>query len=437
MFDDAIDVHRPLGTSMSNRRFLFLQGPHGPFFRQLARMLESGGSSCQRIAFNAGDAAFWWPKNGLIPFTAAEDEWSGFLIKALKDNDITDLVLYGEMRPRHKLALEIARTKNIRTHIFEEGYIRPYWITYERDGSNGNSPLLQIPQSAMRPTVPASPDLEAGTGWGDIRQHIFYGALYHAALMIGRHRFPNFKSHRNISVSREAWLNFVRFLAFPIHVIERRIATSAVKRSDYPFHLALLQLEHDASFQDHSRFKSMISFIDEVVDGFARGAQAHHHLVFKAHPLDDGRVDMRKAVRQAALRSNMTDRVHFIPGGKLAGLLDDALSAVTINSTAGQQVLRRGIPLKILGNAVYCQPGFGSDQSLSNFFRRPDTPDLEGYRDYRRYLLETCQVQGGYYSTVGRRRLMRRIVDMMLDDLGPYARRNLAAAPAQHISIVR
>ena len=29
-------------------------------------------------------------------------------------------------------------------HVFEEGYLRPYWITYERGGSNGNSALMGI-----------------------------------------------------------------------------------------------------------------------------------------------------------------------------------------------------------------------------------------------------------------------------------------------------
>ena len=34
--------------------FLFLQGPHGPFFRQLAGKLAAGGTGVRRIAFNPG-----------------------------------------------------------------------------------------------------------------------------------------------------------------------------------------------------------------------------------------------------------------------------------------------------------------------------------------------------------------------------------------------
>lgn len=41
------------------RKFLFLQGPHGPFFSELARQLEAAGALCHRVGFNRGDQAFW------------------------------------------------------------------------------------------------------------------------------------------------------------------------------------------------------------------------------------------------------------------------------------------------------------------------------------------------------------------------------------------
>jgi capsular polysaccharide export protein len=41
-----------------NRRFLFLQGPHGPFFHRLGKMLRLSGAEVWRVGFNAGDRAF-------------------------------------------------------------------------------------------------------------------------------------------------------------------------------------------------------------------------------------------------------------------------------------------------------------------------------------------------------------------------------------------
>ena len=62
-------------------------------------------------------------------------------------------------------------------------------------------------------------------------------------------------------------------------------------------------------------------------------------------------------------------------GGKLAGLLSQARSAVTINSTAAQQALWRGLPVKAMGRSVYAKPGLVSGQSLEDFLRRPAPPD--------------------------------------------------------------
>ena len=54
-------------------------------------------------------------------------------------------------------------------------------------------------------------------------------------------------------------------------------------------------------------------------------------------------------------------------GGKLAKILQQARSAVTVNSTAGQEALWRGIPLKLFGDAVYATAKFTSSQEISDF----------------------------------------------------------------------
>jgi capsular polysaccharide export protein len=164
----------------------------------------------------------------------------------------------------------------------------------------------------------------------------------------------------------------------------------------------------------------MTEFLSVVIDGFAAGAPPHHHLVFKAHPLEDGRTPLRTDIDRLAAEYGVADRVHFIPGGKLGPLLDVARSAVTVNSTAGQQVLWRGLPLRTFGEAVYAKPEFVSTQPLPDFFANPTRPDLRAYRDYRRYLLETSQVPGGFYSARGRRELLRHVTDMMLSADDPY-----------------
>ena len=129
--------------------------------------------------------------------------------------------------------------------------------------------------------------------------------------------------------------------------------------------------------------------------------------------------------------------MHFVRGGKLAQLLDEARSAVTVNSTAGQQALWRGLPLRTFGEAVYAKPEFVSSQPLEQFFAAPTRPDTRAYRDYRQFLLQTSQLVGGFYSMRGRRRLLQQVVDLMLAPEDPYQALAIGkAAPRKPLRVV-
>lgn len=426
-------------TTGDNRRFLFLQGPHGPFFRELGAMLRRAGADVWRVGFNRGDQAYWG-RDGFIPFTGAQEDWPAAVVAMFDRLAITDLVLYGDTRFIHAEAVRAARSRGICVHVFEEGYLRPWWVTYERGGSNGNSRLMELTVAQMRDALAAcDTDLvDAPTHWGDMRHHVWYGAAYHARVLLANRRYRGFRPHRALDVGAEFRLYLKRLLAMPLHAIERRAATWRVRTGGFPYHLVLLQLEHDSSFQMHSPFRTMTEFLSVAIRGFADGAPRHHHLVFKAHPLEDGRTRLKADIARLAAAAGVADRVHFIRGGKLAALLDHARSAVTVNSTAGQQVLWRGMPLKVFGAAVYDKPDFVSTQPLAEFFAAPTRPDLRAYRDYRRFLLETSQLPGGFYSAAGRRQLLRQVVDLMLSPEDPYTALIAGhAAPRQHLSVVR
>ncbi len=422
-----------------NRVFLFLQGPHGPFFHKLGKMLRAAGADVWRVGFNAGDRAFWFSPKSYIPFRGAQSEWAETFRTLVTEKGATDIVLYGDTRPIHAQAVEIARELGIGVHVFEEGYLRPYWVTYERGGSNGHSKLMDMSLEHMRQGLEHS-DMDAPlppARWGDTRHHVFYGALYHWFVMFRNGDYRNFKPHRALSVTKEFRLYLKRLLLMPFQAVDRGLATFRIRHGGFPYHLALLQLEHDSSFQEHSPFATMTEFLDVVIRGFAEGAPKHHHLVFKAHPLEDGRVPLRREIKRIAAELGLSKRVHYVRGGKLAALLNDVRSAVTVNSTAGQQVLWRGIPLKTFGRAVYDKPEFVSTQPLSEFFSAAKRPEHKAYQEYRRYLLETSQVPGGFYSARGRRQLMRMVVDMMLCGDDPYeALETGTAAPRQQLRLV-
>lgn len=420
--------------------FLFLQGPHGPFFHRLGRMLRAAGADVWRVGFNQGDSAFWHHRESYIAYTGTVEDWPGHLQSLIADKGVTDLVLYGDTRPIHSEAVTIAKARGLTVHVFEEGYLRPYWITYERGGANGHSRLMSTSVAQMRKALKRL-DLDlpdTPSKWGDMRQHIFYGALYHWFVMFLNMRYRHFRPHRNITVGRELWLYLRRITFMPFLWFDRVQATWRIKTGGFPYHLALLQLEHDASFRDHGPFDTMADFLAVLIEGFAEGAPAHHHLVFKAHPLEDGRVPIRQDIRRLAAKHGVSSRVHYVRGGKLARLLNDARSAVTVNSTAAQQALWRGLPLKAFGTAVYLKPEFVSTQTMEAFFTNPNRPDSRAYRDYRHYLLETSQITGSFYSSRGRRQLLRQVVDMMLSPEDPYDALDAGRpAPRQHLQVVK
>jgi capsular polysaccharide export protein len=402
-------------------------------------MLRRAGSTVWRVGFNSGDRAFWFHPPSFIPYLGTVEDWPATFDRLVAEKGVTDIVLYGDTRPVHAEAVTAARARGLMIHVFEEGYMRPYWVTYERGGTNGHSRLMEMSVADMQAAL-AQSDMEAPlppAHWGDMRQHVFYGALYHWFVMFTNRAYRNFRPHRALPVTKEFQLYLQRLLLMPFQAIERRIATARIRFGGFPYHLALLQLEHDSSFQMHSPFGSMTEFLAELLEGFAAGAPRHHHLVIKAHPLEDGRAAIRRELRRLSRQHGLQDRVHYVRGGKLAQLLTEARSAVTVNSTAAQQVLWRGIPLKVFGRAVYDKPEFVSAQPLADFFAAAERPDSRAYKDYRRFLLETSQVAGGFYSAKGRRQLLRQVVDMMLSPEDPYdALKSGTAAPRQQLRVV-
>ena len=375
------------------------------------------------MGFNPGDA-FFWRGDSYMPFHGSADELGPRIKQLIGDHGITDLVFYGSSRPIHQVARDVARDLGLTIHVFEEGYLRPYWITYERDGANGDSQVTRLTLEQMAAALEhGAPALtEAPDRWGDMRAHMFWGAAYHACLLVGGHLYPKFRPHRQPGVKGEFWLHLKRLIETPRRTFLRRMATARIRFGGFPFHLVLLQLAHDANFLDHGPFPDQAAFLETVFRSFAKGAPRHHHLVLKAHPLEDGREPLRPLIRRLTREHGLKGRVHFVTGGKLARLLNAARTAITVNSTSAEQALWRALPLKAFGNAVYNRPEFTSSQPLEAFFATPKAPDRTAYLTYRAFLLATSQVPGGYYGAISRRKLLRQIPDLMLAPESPYER---------------
>src|SRR5262249_29321674 len=121
--------------------------------------------------------------------------------------------------------------------------------------------------------------------------------------------------------------------------------------------LVPLQVNNDGQVRDHSRFRDMRHFLDEVVGSFADHAPPDLGLVVKHHPMDRAYTDYAGHIAQLAAKHRLQERLRYLHDPHLPTLLQHARGVVTINSTVGLQSLFHGTPVITLGESVYNVPG--------------------------------------------------------------------------------
>ncbi|MEO0496124.1 MAG: capsular biosynthesis protein, partial [Pseudomonadota bacterium] len=134
----------PFDAVSEKRTFLFLQGPVGGFFPRLASGLEAEGHKALRINLNTGDKLFW-RVGGAHNYRGSFENWPDYLADFLDRHGVTDILLLGEQRPYHKVAVRLAKERGIHVTVTDFGYLRPDWITLEPFGMNAASRLTRDP----------------------------------------------------------------------------------------------------------------------------------------------------------------------------------------------------------------------------------------------------------------------------------------------------
>ena len=111
----------PSGEGAARPRvFLFLQGPSSPLFVETARILEKAGGRCIRINLNAGD---WisWRRRKAFNYRGDFAGWRAYVRLRIEAEHVTDLILHGEERPYHRVAIEEARRAGVAVKVVEMG----------------------------------------------------------------------------------------------------------------------------------------------------------------------------------------------------------------------------------------------------------------------------------------------------------------------------
>ncbi len=394
------------------RRFLFLQGPQGPFFWLLAQEIGRLGYPVYRINLNGGDQLDW--PGEAANYRGGQAGWNRFLDAFLRDNRITDILLFGDCRPLHMAAHGMAKLRGVNIHVFEEGYIRPHWVTMEPDGVNGHSSLPRDPDTLLQMAAELPPLPRATEITASFRRRMRDAVRYYLAMSFSRWQFPLYRSHRPDWPIAEAAGWALKYVRQRLH--RKRDARALAQVSDAPYFLFPLQLNSDYQIRAHSPFPSMYDAVLYVMESFARFAPPGVKLVIKEHPFDCQFRSWHRFLNRQASWLGIRDRVLHVADGDLTSMARDSLGLVTVNSTSGTLGLSEGVPVFVLGSAIYDIPGITHQGKLDNYWTAPQVPDPAVYDAFRKVLHARCLIPGGFASESAVATLIQATLQRLFED---------------------
>lgn len=264
-------------------RILLLQGPVGPFFRELQDRLRRHGWDAQHVTFNAADR-FFANHEEVVSFSGTLDEWETWLRFDLTQKCPLAIILFGSNRPAHQVARRIAQLFDVDVISLEEGYLRSGYLSCEWGGNNHHSPLTRWEvQHPVRYTSGVAPAVEAQRSSFPIMS--CWGATYYlvrdfASKVSDEHLFHK-RRERVLSL---AW-------SWGIHMLRRVIA----RATEFPIRRFLnrnrnyilipLQVSSDSQLQLAARGWSTTRLVDASLKALLVSGK-NQHIVFKLHPLE-------------------------------------------------------------------------------------------------------------------------------------------------------
>ncbi|WHI50411.1 capsular biosynthesis protein [Microbulbifer sp. MLAF003] len=373
---------------------VFLQGPHGPFFARVAKRLSQHGVITHKINFNGGDRFFAWA-DFQEDFAGSEDDWPFFFRQYLLDKGAEAVFVYGDCRRYHATAREICSSLQIPFCVFEEGYLRPDFVTLEWGGVNAFSQrdwseetINQYEPNGRQKGLPVGQ-----TFW----HRALFAIEYYLAMRFGQSEFPYYRHHRSRDWLEEGtnWLrSFVRKGLYKIK--EHKLTDRLTSNLSQQFFLFPLQTRDDFQLRRHSDLFSIENAIDVVLKSFAQNAPEGTVVVIKHHPMDRGFCHYQKLIDVLAERYSIVGRVIYCHDLHLPTLLDHARGVVTINSTVGISALLHKVPTKVLGRALYDIPGLTHQGQLASFWSSPEKVDFTYFQRFHTYLYEQTQIDGSF-----------------------------------------
>lgn len=405
------------------RSYLFLQGVCSPFYQRLAEALGRRGHHVTKIHFNVGDGLYWSPQAGkAYAFRGPLDELPDFIETLYRRHGITDQLVFGDCRPVHRPAVELAQHHDVRTHVFEEGYFRPHWVTLERNGVNGHSLLPRDPAWYLEVGSRLPTPFKPKRFMSPFRVRARHDVRYHLAGLGNPLLFPYYRNHAPITAPVEYAGYIKRFAQLRRWKPKDKERIQALIEGRRPYFVLPLQLNTDAQVRDHSPFANMQEVLDRVMGSFALHAPGDALLCIKNHPLDMGLVNYARLVRRLERYYGIEGRTVYLESGDLNKLLHHAVGTVTVNSTVGIVSLEHGCPTLTLSDPIYHMAGLTFQEELDEFWHLPPPPSSELFRCFRDTVIHATQINGGFYCEPGIELAVANAMDILEAEHSPLER---------------
>jgi capsular polysaccharide export protein len=381
--------------AFAGKSVLLLQGPVGPFFRRLAVDLRAVGAIVHKVNFNAGDWLFYGSAD--LEYRGTLESWPAAMEDLIDRWQIQVVLVFGDCRPIHHLARHVVLARGLEFGVFEEGYVRPDYITLERYGVNGYSRLPREPgrYRSLERTPPDRPQPVGVAYW----HAVLWAALYGIGANLGAWRYPHYRHHRPLDAvealrwARSAWRKW------QYRMTEWGLIGKLLGQARGRYFLVALQVHNDAQVHTHSSVGSVPQFIEATMRSFAAHAPQDAWIVLKHHPMDRAYAQYGVLIRRLAHELGLTERCLYLHDQHLPTLLENAGGVVLINSTVGLQALHHERAVKVCGEALFDIAGLTYRGTLDSFWLDAPgfRPDMELLERFQQYLVSTTQINGSYY----------------------------------------
>ncbi|EJG9991937.1 capsule biosynthesis protein [Campylobacter coli] len=377
----------------SGKTVLLLQGPVGTFFHRLAIKMEKNKTKVLKLNFNGGDF-FFYPNGKRCK--CDEKDLENFYENFFKEKKIDAIVMYNDCRLIHAKAIKVARKLGIGIWIFEEGYLRPYCITFEKDGVNANSSLPRDKNFYLSCNILTKESIKEIPG--GFKFMAFSAFLYWLFSFLLAPFFNNKLHHRTLFPFEFLFWFRSLYRKYLYKFTEKKL-NQKIYSLEKKYFLAILQVYNDTQIKHHYK-KSIEEFIEELILSFANHARAKSYLVFKHHPMDRGYRNYSKLINELSQKYHVEGRIFYVHDTYLPTLLKKALGCITINSTVGLSAILEGCPTKVCGNAFYDFEGLAYPKKLQFFWREAHAykPNPSLVLNFKNYLLNTNQFNGNFYK---------------------------------------